>query len=89
MDSDRPLTTPTIEAALVKIEAQRARIQPKLEHAQRIYDKKLRDLGLDLTCLRKWDRKCRYYARQLALANAGIPTTKPKPKKKAGRAIDL
>ena len=89
MDSDRPLTTPLIEAALINLEKQRARIQPKLMHAQAMYDKKFRELQLDMTCLRKWDKRCRYYARQVATLNAGLPITKPKPKKKAGRAIDL
>ena len=77
------------EAATVGMEKQRVRLEPKLAHAQRMYDRKFRELQLAMTCLKKWDKQCRYYARQLALVNAGMLINKPKRRLRPRRAINL
>lgn len=90
MEEQQQLTNTIIERALVKVEQQRKRIQPKLDHANAMFDRKLRELRTVTAGLERWDRKCRYYARQLALVNSGmLLTKKPKQPKGTRRAIDL
>ena len=89
MDEQKPLTTTAIEDALIKIEKQRTRMQPKLDHANRMFEQKLRELQVATAGLKRWNKRCRYYARQLALANAGMLINKPKRQPKPRRAIDI
>ena len=89
MERDARSVAPFSEAVLIGMEKQRVRLEPKLAHAQRMYDRKFRELQLAMTCLKKWDRRCRYYARNIATLNSGFQITKPKRQPKPRRAIDI